>query len=219
MLKDTISKVEGRVGLWRVRELRGRKQGQVLHRWVEPITFKPNQIQYDWGYIAAQAIGRGQSAYKIAAMYIEYENLAPSSSSASSFGGETPVSIPSFGRDEGTEYYDDLQSSGTRDFLRVPLLQDPMIGVATGYESYFTAGVDGNKLTFFAQSQGVEGVHGKTFSDSVNSKIFGAALVATPVFADRTQDVVFARSYFPEAEQTLKEASSQVGISWEVSFK
>jgi hypothetical protein len=200
MLRDSVFKVEGRVGLWKVWD----------DGWVTPVTFKPNQIQYDWGFIAAQTIGRGLFSYRIAAMYIEFENVASPGD---------PVTIPTFGRDEGTEYYDDLQSSGTRDFLRVPLLQDPMLGIATGFESYFTAGENGNKLTFFAQSQGTTGVHGKTFSDSVNSKVFGAALVATPTFADRTQDIIFARSYFPTAEQTLKEASSQIGISWEVSFK
>lgn len=199
MLRDTDFRVEGRVGLWKV-------QNDGL---VTPITFKMNQIQYDWGFIAAQTIGRGLVAYRIAAMYVEFENVASPGDA---------VTIPSFGRDEGTEYYDDLQSSGTRDFLRVPLMQDPMLGIATGFEAYFTEDESGNKLTFFAQSQGTVGVHGKTFSDSVNSKVFGAALVATPEFADRTQDIIFARSYFPTAEQTLKEASSQLGISWEISF-
>jgi hypothetical protein len=210
MFKDSTANVKGQIGLWNIHEVRGKKRGQVLRRWIEPVTFRPNQIQYSWGFIAAQTIGRGQVAYKLSAMYIEFENVASPGD---------PVTIPTFGKDEGTDYYDDLQASGTRDFLRVPLLQDPLVGIATGYEEFFTAGTDGNKITLFSQTQGVLGIHGKTFSDSVNSTVFGAALVATPVFADRTQDIMFARAYFPVDEQTLKEASRQLGVSWEVSFQ
>lgn len=203
MLRDVSPQLQGRIGLWKVHEVRGRNLGQVLHRWVEPITYCSNQIQYDWGLIAANALGIGDTSYRISAMYIEFENVASPGD---------PVSIPAFGRDEGTEYYDNLQSSGSRDFLRVPLIQQPLIGAA-GASDEFT------KMTFFSLSQGTEGVHGKTFSDGVNSKVFGAALVATPVFADRTQDIVFARGYYAVSEQTLKEASHQVGLTWEVTLK
>lgn len=209
MLRETNFLVEGRVGLWLIREHGRPGPGQSAYRTVEPITFKSNQIQYNWGFVAAQTIGRGLAAYKLSAMYVEFENVA--------LPGD-PVTIPVFGREEGTEYYGDLQSSGSRDFLRVPLLQDPLLGIATGFEDYFVEGT-GNKLTFFAQTQGVAGVHGKTFSDAANSKVCGVAMVATPVFADWTQDIVFARSYFPLGEQTLKEVSSQIGVSWEFLFK
>ena len=205
--KEAIFGIRGRVGLWRIHQRRKRRR--VVDRWVEPITYRQNQIQFHWGFIAAQTIGNGLSKYRVSAMYIEFENVASPGD---------PVTVPMYGRDEGTEYYDALQSSGTLDFLRVPLLQAPLLGIAPGFESYFTAGETGNRATFFAQSQGVVGVHGKTFSDSVNSKVYGVALVATPVFADRTQDVVFARTYFPTGEQTLKEASSQIGISWDIDF-
>ena len=196
-LRDVAPDVRGRVRLWT-------KRAGV---WV-PRAVIQNQIQYSWGMIAAQAMGRGDASYAIHGMYIEFENVASPGDA---------VTIPTYGRDEGVEYYDDLVSSSVRDFLRVALLQDPLLGVEAGYENYFGDG-EGNKLTFFAQSQGTTGIHGKTFSDTVNSKVFGAALVATPVFSDRTQDIVFARSYFAVDEQTVKEASSQVGISWEISF-
>jgi len=101
--------------------------------------------------------------------------------------------------------------------MRVSLIGDPTISIESGFESYFTEGVDGNLLTFFAQTA-APSVHGKTFSSVVNSKIFGAALVAAPVAADRTQDIVFSRGYFDIAQQTLKEASSQVGVTWELPF-
>lgn len=210
MLSESIDMVSGIAGLWDIQEIRARTDGRVLRRLVEPITFKNNQIQFDWGYIAAQTIGRGKVSYRLSALYIEFENVASPGDA---------VTIPSFTRAAGTEYYDDLQSSGSRDYLRVPLLQDPLISIASGFENYFTENTDGNKITIFAQTQGVVGVHGKTFSDSVNSKVFGAAAVATPVYSDPTQDIVFARTYFGVSEQTLKEASSQIGVSWEFSFK
>ena len=77
----------------------------------------------------------------------------------------------------------------------------------------------GNLLTFLAQSSGSTGVNGTTFSAAQNSKVSGAALVAAPVFADSTQDIVFSRTYFdPTSNQVLKQASSQIGLSWEVPF-
>ncbi len=205
VFKEQTPRIKGQTGLWLVRYTRAGE------RLVEPITWplKPNQIQYDWGFVAAKTIGQGDRKFKLAAMYIEFENVASPSN---------PVTAPAFGRDAGTEYYDDLQSSGTKDFLRVPFVSMPVIGIESGFEPFFTPDETGNKLTFYAQTQGVTGVHGKTFSDSVNSKVYGAALVATPDFADRTQDVVFARAYYPTISQTVKEASAQIGVTWEIAF-
>ena len=199
MFKDKIAEplVLGRLGIWRVFRDYSILLGQTT-----------NQLQLSWGAIATEAIGRGNPAYKIAAMYIEFENVA---------NPGDPVTIPTFGRDEGIEYYTALMSSSVRDFLRVPLILTPSIEVEPGFENAFS-GDQGNLVTFFTQSVGTQGFNGKTYSDSVNSKVFGAALVATPNFADQSQDVIFARSYYDVADQTLKEASSQVGITWEVLF-
>lgn len=209
MVTDKVGKgasgVRGSVALWRVDPLSGAKT--LLHS-------QPNQIQYSWGHIAARQLGfkrqAGRPDYHISAMYIEFENLpAP---------GDT-VTVPSFNRDLGLEYFNELLDSSTQDFLRVPLRLEPTLGISTGYEAHFTAGVDGNQLTFFAQTAGVVGVHGKTFSHTVNSKIYAATLVATPVFSDRTQDVVFARTTFSGANQVTKESSSQIGITWDIAFE
>jgi hypothetical protein len=124
-----------------------------------------------------------------------------------------------FDRELGVTYFDELLYSSTQDFLRVPLQLEPTLGISAGYEDFFTAGLNGNKLTFFAQTSGVAGVHGKNFSHTVNSKIYAATLVAAPVFGDRTKDVVFARTTFAEADQVTKEASSQVGITWDIAFE
>ncbi len=199
MLKDQSPEVRGLSGLWRVHN-----DGRV-----EAITFKQNQIQYAWGFAAVMAMCKRQPLYGISSMYIEYENVADPTD---------PVTIPTFGREEGREYYQDLESSGTRDYLRVPLLQDPMLGIQAGFENFFTAGVNGNKATFFAQTAGIVGVNGKTFSTAANSKICGAALIATPVIADITQDIIVARAYYSVDEQEVKGLSSQLGVSWELYF-
>jgi hypothetical protein len=73
-------------------------------------------------------------------------------------------------------------------------------------------------LTFFALSSGATGVHGKTFSSGANSKICGFALVAMPVFADATLDVIAARTYLAEENQQVKDASAQAGVTWELIF-
>ena len=192
-------RVRGRIGLYRCYGDRS-----------ERLFRKSNQVQYTWGHIAAMTIGRGLRNYRVSAMYMEFANVADPVDA---------VAVPSsFGREEDMDYYADLALSPDHDYLRVPLAQDPMVSIEAGYEAYFPEGT-GNKLTFFALSQGTQGVHGKTFSDSVNSKLVGLALVATPVWADRTQDIVFARTYFDVADQALKEASHQIGSTWETAFE
>jgi hypothetical protein len=176
---------------------------------------KPNQIQISWGHIAARQIGfrrgQGRPDFAISGMYLEYENVT---------NPEDVVDVPDdFPRDENLDYFNDLTGSAVRDYLRVELLQEPLLGIAAGFEAYFTAGVDGNQLTFMAMSAGLEGMTGKAFSSAANSKVVGCALVATPVRADHTQDVIFARTYFDTEDHTVKEPSHQVGVTWSVVFE
>lgn len=177
-----------------------------------PMHTQSNQIQYKWGFAAARALGfkkqAGRLDYAISAMYIEFENVPDPND---------PVTIPTYDRDEGRTYYDSLLGSSTRDYLRVALRMEPALSIAPGYEDYFEEG-EGNMLTLFALSAGATGVHGKTFSSGVNSKICGFALVATPVFADATQDVIVARTYLAEANQQVKDASANAGVTWELIF-
>lgn len=208
MPADKIGKngsgVRGRVGLWRV------EPSGVL----TPRHIQPNQIQYSWGQIAAQQLGyrpqAGRPSFHISALYIEFENVGDP---------EDPVTVSVFDRELGVDYYNALVESGTQDFLRVPLRLEPTLSISAGYEDYFTAGLNGNQLTFFAQTSGLTGVHGKSFSHTVNSKVYAAALVATPSFSDRTQDVIFARTTFSSENQVTKEASSQIGITWDIAFE
>jgi hypothetical protein len=191
--------VQGHVGLW----TRDERSGICL-----PRCSRHNQIQDQWMNIMAQML-MGQNNFRIQAMYLEFENVADP---------DDPVTVPTFDESEGTDYYEELAFSSTRDFLRVPLTQKPLLGIETGYENSFVAGASGNKLTYFSMSQGTQGVHGKPYSDAANSKVFGLALVATPLFSDRTQDLVFARTYFGVSEQVVKEASHQIGATWDIVF-
>lgn len=205
--KDAITPergIHGRIRVWDIDELTGEKVLRFEKR---------NQIQATWGFIAAQQIGFkrpvGRLDYSISGMYFEYENVV---------NPEDPVDIPTVEVDEGISYYDELQDDSSRDFLRIPLSQEPTLGIESDYPNLFTPGVTGNKLTFSAQTSGLAGVHGREFSSNVNSKIIGVALVATPLADDRTQDVIFARTYFAVDDQVVKALSHQAFIQWDILF-
>ena len=201
-MQDIMLPPKGRLWVSHVDQAKG--------SWVPATKVTLNTVMYEWGFVAAKTIGHGDPAYRINTMYIEFSNVTDPADA---------VSVPSFTRDEGLSYYNGLSGSSTNDSLRVPLIGQPTISIESGFESYFTEGVDGNLLTFFAQSAGGTGVHSKTFANGSNSKIFGAALVAAPVNADPTKDIVFSRAYFASADQTVKQTSSQVGITWELPFE
>jgi hypothetical protein len=208
MVNDTINptglNVRGHVRVWRICSGQHNKL----------LVSQPNQIQYSWGFIAAKQLGfRPQPDrlnYNISALYIEFENLADPANE---------IAVAPFDRDLGVNYYNSLVDSSTRDFLRIPLTLEPAGSVSAGYEVNLPIEQQLNKLTFFAQSAGTTGVFGKTFSHLVNSKVFAAALVAAPRYDDRTKDVVFARTAFVPENQVTKEASAQIGITWDVAFE
>lgn len=211
MTEDKISGgsgVRGNITLWRVDEKTGLKI---------PVGSQSNQIQYSWGFIAAKQIGYRPNPerynYNISAVYIEFENQTDP---------EEEISLSSFPRDVGISYYNDLVDSPNRDFLRIPLIIEPTGGVSYGYEANLPTEQQLNKLTFFVQTVGTTGVHGKTFSHNAEggtSKVYAAALVAAPLFSDRTKDVIFARTNFATYNQVTKEASSQIGLTWDIAFE
>ena len=161
-----------------------------------------NDVMYDWASIVGELLRNApdRKPYHIGGMFFEFEN-----------NGGAAVSAPSFSRDGGIDYYAGLLTSANRDYLRVPLTG---VTLTSTNESLFPSG---NELSFFAQTEGVTGVHGKEFNDVVQSRIFGGALVAFPDFGDATQDLVFSRFYFADtANQLVKLVGSQVGFSWHV---
>lgn len=191
--------VSGQIQVWSVDE--NTKEKKFLFE-------QKNQIQVFWGNIFSKLL-QGDQDYRISALYMEYKNVATPA---------TTVSAPAFTEYAGVSYYTGLSSVANTDFLRTSLIQTPTLGIVTGYESYFTEGVSGNQLTFYAQSSGTTGVHSKAFANASNSKVYGVALVATPVIADYTQDVIMARTYFIAANQVLKQSASQIGVSWTLKF-
>jgi hypothetical protein len=187
---------KGRVRASKV-DVRGRDE-----LWTPATDWKSNLVLYQWATITSQLLAVGSSNYRIAGMYLEFENVASP--------GDT-VSPPTFDRTRDITYYDDLAGSSNRDYLRVPLTASPIGTEGSGFSN--------NQIVFFARSSGSTGVHGKTFSDSVNSKIFGASLAAFVDSNDATQDLLFSSFYFDTADQQLKLATSQVGIEWELTLQ
>lgn len=177
-----------------------------------PLFEQHNQIQYTWGPIVAKAIGfKPQSdrpRYHISAIYFEFENLLNAE--------DAVTEAQTFPKTLNISHYNSLAS--TRDFLRVPLIIEPTLNTSAGYEDKLPIEHQGNQLTFFAQTSGNSGIRGLNFSHMANSKIFAAALVAAPDFNDPTKDIIFARTVFAEEHQIPKEASSQIGITWNIAF-
>lgn len=163
-----------------------------------------NDFHYTWAYIVAKALS-GDARYKIGGFYVEFEN------------NQTPggVSIPAVDQGDTIDYFNDL--SGDKDFLRIPLLGIPTIDVNPGDESKFAEG-QGNRLTYMGQTAGSVGILGNNFSEDDDSVVYGIAVVATPVWSDRSQDVILARSYYPSDRQEAKRDGSQVGISYQTTF-
>ena len=172
-----------------------------------PLFTKHNTQMITSGHAIARTLGMGDISYKINRMYVEFENVATPA---------TAVSVPSFSAAEDRGYYAAL--AAPKDYLRVPLLGAPTLGILSGYEAFFTDGVDGNMLTFLSQTEGSIGMHGVTFSNVLNSKVYGLAMVAAPSASDETQDVIVTRDYYDVADQQIKPASGQLTISWELGF-
>lgn len=174
--------------------------GAPLGRW------KHNDVLYSWASIVGPQLTDGERKYRIAGMYIEFQNVADP---------DDPIALPTVSREIGRDYYDALGDSDDTDYLRVPLTG---VRADTSDENLFPIALGGNVLTFFAQTSGVEGVHGKPFSDSNNSKIFGGALVAMLDEEDDLQDRILSRLYLDTDSQVAKQPTGQVGLEWELTL-
>lgn len=184
---------------WRL--LPGPKGDPRLHHWSARTDFEHNDFLYEWGAIFGNLLLRKGLNYGVGGMYLEFENVGTPGD---------PVAAPTFTRDadQGVDYYNSLADSADRDYLRVPLVAGNLTSSdATKYPL-------GNLVSFFAQTSGVEGVHGKPFSDANNSVVYGGALVAFVDDADHTRDIVLSRFYVSTASQQPKLSTSQVGFEW-----
>lgn len=176
--------------------------------WVRPLSglrvsgpWQPNVTLYEWAYVVQKLLATGEAKYRISRLYIEFENMADP---------EAEVDVPEPGRDasEAGDYFASLADSPTRDYLRVPVTGAVLS--STDDDLY----PRGNRTVFTGRSVGTEGRHGKEFSASASSKVYGGALVAAPDAADPSQDLILARIYLSASQQKLKNDSSQIGIDW-----
>lgn len=143
----------------------------------------------------------GDMRYRLAYMYMQFENLASP--------GDSP-SVPTYTPGDGVEYYTGLEVHPTQDFLRVPLLISPTF---TPSSSDYA----GNMVTFVALSGGFDtGFWGKPFNAANNSAVFGGALVAAPT-GQQQGDKIFARNY-PTAAKVLKPAGEQIVMQWSIEY-
>ncbi len=165
---------------------------------------KDNTLMVSYGQAACQLFGWGNRNYRISAIYLEYENTV------------SAVTPPSYAATDSILYYANL--APPKDYLRVPITGSPVVGIASGYEAYFTPGVSGNMLSIGADSVGSTGVNGLAFSNAENSRVYGVALVATPVGGDPSQDILITRGYFDAADQMVKPPTGQVHAGWRVEF-
>lgn len=173
--------------------------------WVPRGDWQKNLTLYGWGSLVGQLL-RGSpdgKTYFINTMYMEYEN-----------GSGSPVTPPSYDRTGGKSYYDALVSDPNRDYLRLGITASSFISTDE------TLYPDGNRATFFSQSAGLVGVHGKPFSDANNSRVFGGALVSARDASDATQDIVHSRFYFSSASnQLVKVAGLQISLTWPIQWE
>ncbi len=164
--------------------------------------FKQNNSNVkESGAILTQLL-RGRREYKINAVYLEFYNVASPGD---------PVTVPSIEVTEGRDYFDNLGANA--DYLRVQLVTPPTIRPQAGEESLFAEEM-GNEIEWFCLSEGEAGINGLPFGYGSNSVVYGMALVATPVWGDRTQDLIFARGYYEISNQIAKSASDQIGVRW-----
>ena len=98
-------------------------------------------------------------------------------------------------------YFDSLASTGDQDYLRVPILSHSQGQTADGRP----------QLTLVIATDGTSGVHGRTFSSAVSSRIYALTLVASQL-NDR-DDIFAARHHYGEAEQLAVPDNGSVSLT------
>lgn len=158
----------------------------------------PNLVVYSGADVMAGCLGWKQN-YIPKAMYFEFENTTG-----------TP-SYPAIARDDDDlSYYTGL--STPKDYIRVPISVNPSFRSTDGTK------YEANAVTFFAITGATQGEHGVAFGAASNSKVYGAALVATPDVSDSSKDIIVSRIYPPDILIVAK-GDSQLGLQWEVICK
>jgi hypothetical protein len=158
----------------------------------------PNLYLYQGADMAAKVVS-GNRDYRIAAIYLEFENqVVPG-----------PITPPVYDRSGGIDYYTSL--AAPRDHLRIPL------SIAPTFDTTDPALFDHNKVTYFAVTSATAGVHGLPFDVANNSAVFGGALAAMPNIEVRENDLIWARAYWA-ANPEYKQPNRQIGVQWTLRF-
>lgn len=125
--------------------------------------------------------GSGASGARLDIAYLEYVN--------------GPAVTPPDIDPADSDYYDRLDSTSDRDYLRCSIL------------SHTLKNQNGKSvLSLLIVSDGDSGVHGKPFSATAGSRIYGLALAASQ--SGKRDDILFARHYYQPEDQPEK---SEIG--------
>jgi len=159
-----------------------------------------NTVVYDGMDLLALMIA-GLAPEGLNVMYLEFEDDNPNPGT---------IVKPSIALTSGREYYAGLEVDALvtkRDYLRVSL------AVAPALDSTDETKYENNRVLFMASSLGqVEGVGGLPFNVARLSTVYGVALCHAPAPNDRTQDVVFSRSY--NFTPKVLGANEQIWMRW-----
>ncbi|HBT76852.1 MAG TPA: hypothetical protein DEB39_07970 [Planctomycetaceae bacterium] len=134
--------------------------------------------------------GESASGCKLDVAYLEYVN-GPA------------VEPPEIPATDSLDYYRRLETTPDRDYLRCFILSH-------------TIKESGGKtvLALVIASDGDEGVHGKPFSATAGSKVYGLALCASQT--NRRDDILFGRHYYAIDEQLDKPENGGIMLTFEL---
>lgn len=131
--------------------------------------------------------GSGASGARLDIAYLEYVNGAA-------------VTLPDIDPVDSNDYFDRLGSTADRDYLRCPIL------------SHTLKSQNGKTvLSLLIVSDGDRGVHGKPFSATAGSRIYGVALAASQ--SNKRDDLLFARHYYQPEDQAEKSEIGNIMLS------
>ena len=122
--------------------------------------------------------GETASGCKLDVAYLEYVN-------------GSPVMPPEIIATDSLDYYHRLDTTSDRDYLRCFILSHTI--KESGGKTF---------LSLVIASDGDVGVHGKPFSATAGSKVYGLAIVASQTL--RRDDLLFGRHYFSPEDQIEK---------------
>jgi hypothetical protein len=172
-------------------------------RLTETTALKPNLVTVQGCEILARVLS-GDPTYKINGVYFEFENTAG-----------TPAAV-SYTRSTTAAEMRGGAASPTKGIIRSALAAAGTL--ATGDSSASGLPYSNNRATFFAlATSAVDSIDGSpAFSAGANSKIVSVGLVAMPMQADFTKDVLFAR--FTPAAPFAVQAGRFPGVTWTVEL-